>query len=102
MTVTINHSLRSLLAGALLLACTATLAVPKAAENGADEVIIGAPTVHPKPAPKGAQSSPAVQAKAGKSSPAGKATKRKKTSSAKPKTKTNTKTNTKAKSKSRK
>jgi hypothetical protein len=85
----------------LLLACTATLAVPKAAENGAAEVIIGAPTVHPKPAPKGAKSSPAAQAKVGKSSPAGKATPRKKTS-AKAKTKTNTKTNSKAKGKSRK
>jgi hypothetical protein len=101
MIVTINHSLRILLAGTLLLACTATLAVPKAAENAAGEVIIGAPTVHSKPAPKGAKNSPAAKAKGGKSSPAGKATPRKKTS-AKAKTKTNTKTNTKAKSKSRK
>jgi hypothetical protein len=101
MTVTINHSLRIVLAGALLLACTETLSVPKAAENAAGEVIIGAPTVHSKPAPKGATSPPAAQAKGGKSSPAGKATPRKKTS-AKPKTKTNTKTNPKAKGKSRK
>jgi hypothetical protein len=101
MTVTINHSLRKLLAGALLLACTATLAVPKAAENGAAEVTIGAPTVHPKPPPKGAKSSPAAHAKVEKSSPAGKATPRKKTT-AKAKSRTNTKTDSKAKSKSRK
>jgi hypothetical protein len=101
MIVTINHSLRILLAGTLLLACTATLAVPKAAENAAGEVIIGAPTVHPKPAPKGAKNSPAAKAKGENRARPARRRQRKKTS-AKAKTKTNTKTNTKAKSKSRK
>ena len=99
MKTTIKPSARGLLAAALLLSCTATLAVPKAAENAAAEVSIDAAAVHPKPPQKAAKSSPAATPKASKAGAAGKAAPRKGTS-AKPKTKTNAKAT--AKSKSRK
>lgn len=48
----IYGSSRRLLAVLLMLSCTATLAVPKAAEHADAEVSFGAATVHPKPPPR--------------------------------------------------
>ncbi|EXI79027.1 MAG: hypothetical protein AW10_02669 [Candidatus Accumulibacter appositus] len=96
MKVPYRRSVRGLLAGLLLLSGTLALAVPKAAENAAGEVSIGAPTVHPKPPPKSAQRSAAAKPKA---SAAGKVAPRKK-ASAKPTT--SAKKSAKAKSKARK
>ena len=68
MKTNIKPSARSLLAAALLLSCTATLAVPKAAENATAEVSLGEATVHPKPAAKAAKNSSSARPVAAKSS----------------------------------
>ncbi len=101
MKMNIKPSARSLLTAALLLSCTATLAVPKAAENATAEVSLGEATVHPKPAGKAAKNSSSARPVAAKSSATTKSPTQK-GASAKTNAKAKTTSKAPAKSKSRK